>query len=252
MMQLKKGITILLATILCLGVVAYVVYAIIVASTPSPEDRCTKIELTIEQNRHAGFITNEVIESELRHAGVYPKDRLMTDIRTRDIETVLAKNEFIESVECYKTANNAVSIDIRQRTPVMYVLPDNSKGYYIDSYGKVISKVNYPVNLPVATGTIPQAYAQKYLSQFGAFIANNEFWNSQIEQIHVSMNADREHIIDLIPRVGDQIIHLGHVTGFEQKLHRLLIFYERAMPEVGWNKYASIDLEYDGQIICKK
>ena len=53
MMQLKKGITILMATILCLGVVAYVVYAMIVAATPSPEDRCTKIELTIEQNRHA-------------------------------------------------------------------------------------------------------------------------------------------------------------------------------------------------------
>lgn len=37
MMQLKKGITILMATILCLGVVAYVVYAMIVAATPSPE-----------------------------------------------------------------------------------------------------------------------------------------------------------------------------------------------------------------------
>ena len=86
MTKLKKGIMILLATILCLGVVAYVVYAVVVASMPSPDDKCTRIELTIEQNLHAGFITNEVIENELRKAGVYPKDRLMADIKTRDIE----------------------------------------------------------------------------------------------------------------------------------------------------------------------
>ena len=252
MMQLKKGITILMVSILCLGVVAYVVYAMIVASTPSPDDKCKKLELVIEQNRHAGFITNEVIENELRKAGVYPKDRLMADIKTSDIETVLAKNEFVEHVECYKTANNAINIDICQRTPVIYVLPDNAKGYYVDTYGKVISKANYPVNLPVATGNISQAYAQKYLSKLGAYIVNNEFWDSQIEQIYVSLNPDGEYVIDLIPRVGSQVIHLGHVTGFEQKLHRLMVFYEKAIPEVGWNKYRTIDLEYDGQIICRK
>ena len=172
-MQLKKGITILMVSILCLGVVAYVVYAMIVASTPSPDDKCKKLELAIEQNRHAGFITNEVIENELRKAGVYPKDRLMADIKTSDIETVLAKNEFVEHVECYKTANNAINIDICQRTPVIYVLPDNTKGYYVDTYGKVISKANYPVNLPVATGNISQAYAQKYLSKLGPLPNSN-------------------------------------------------------------------------------
>jgi len=243
---------ILLATTLCLGVVAYVVYAMIVASTPSPDDKCTKIELNIEQNLHAGFITNEIIENELRKAGVYPKDRLMTDIKTRDIEKLLAKNEFVECVECYKTANNVIRIDIRQRTPVVYVLPDNGRGYYIDTFGKIISKANYPVNLPVATGRITEAYAQKYLAKLGAFIVNDKFWNSQIEQIYVTTNADREYVIDLIPRVGNHIIHLGHATDFEKKLHRLMVFYEKAIPEVGWNKYKAIDLEYNGQIICKK
>jgi hypothetical protein len=31
-----------------------------------------------------------------------------------------------------------------------------------------------------------------------------------------------------------------------------MVFYEKAIPEVGWNKYRTIDLEYDGQIICRK
>lgn len=252
MMQLKKGIRFLIGAILVIGVAAYIVYAIITASSPSPEDRCNHIELNIEQNLHSGFITNGIIENELRKANIYPKDRLMADIRTRDIEKTLSKNEFIEQVECYKTANNSVIINIRQRTPVIYMLPDNGKGYYIDKFGKVITKSNYPVNLPVATGNISEKYAKKYLSELGTFIVNDEFWNSQIEQIEVKVNADKEYVIDLIPRVGHQIIHLGHISHFEKKLHRLMVFYQKVMPTVGWNKYSAINLEYKGQIICKK
>ena len=252
MMQLKKGITILIGAILILGVAAYAVYAIIVASSPSPEDKCTRIELNIEQNQHSGFITNQIIEDELHKANIYPKDQLLADIRTRDIEKTLAKNEFVEQVECYKTVNNSVVINIKQRTPVIYILPANGQGYYIDKYGKTITKTNYPVNLPVAIGNISEKYAKKYLSQLGAYIVNDEFWNSQIEQIYVKVNADKEYVIDLFPRVGNHVIHLGHITDVEKKLHRLMVFYEKALSEVGWNKYSSIDLEYEGQIICKK
>jgi cell division protein FtsQ len=252
MIQLKKGIKILIGAILVLGVATYAVYAAIIASNPSPEDRCTHIELNIEQNPHSGFITNEIIENELHKANIYPKERLLADIRTRDIEKTLMKNEFIEQVECYKTANNTVTINIKQRTPVIYILPDNGKGYYIDKYGKIITKTNYPVNLPVATGIMSEAYATKCLSKLGAYIVNDEFWNSQIEQIYVKANADREYVIDLIPRVGNHVIHLGHITNFENKLHRLMVFYEKALSQIGWNKYSSIDLEYEGQIICKK
>ena len=252
MMQLKKGIRILIGAILVLGVAAYAVYAAIVASSPSPEDKCTHIELNIEQNLHSGFITNEIIESELHKANIYPKDRMLADIRTRDIEKTLSKNEFVEHVECYKTANNTVIINITQRTPVIYVLPNNGKGYYVDKYGKTITKTNYPVNLPVATGIMSEEYAKKCLSRLGAYIMNDEFWNNQIEQINVKANADKEYVIDLYPRVGNHVIHLGHITNFDKKLHRLMVFYEKALSEVGWNKYATIDLEYEGQIICRK
>lgn len=252
MMQLKKGIRILIGAILVLGVAAYAVYAVMVASTPSAEDKCTHIELNIEQNLHSGFITNEIIERELHKANIYPKDRLMADIRTRDIEKILAKNEFVESVECYKTANNTVIINIKQRTPVLYVLPNNGKGYYIDKYGKIITKTNYPVNLPVATGIMSEKYAKRALSKLGAYIVNDEFWNNQIEQINVRANADNEYVIDLYPRVGNHVIHLGHITNFEKKLHRLMVFYKQGLSEVGWNKYSAIDLTYEGQIICRK
>lgn len=252
MIQLKRGLRIIIAVLLTLAIFAYIAYAIVVSNQPSPEERCKAIELNFEENLHAGFLNSVIIEAELRKANIYPIDRLMSDIRTRDIEQALSKNDFVEKVECYKTANNKIAIDITQRTPVIYVLPDKGRSYYVDQVGKIIAKNSYPVNMPVATGNITEAYAKRHLSRLGTFIVNDKFWNGQIEQIHVSTNKDKEYVIDLIPRVGDQMIHLGQVTDFENKLKRLMVFYKQAMPKVGWNKYSILNLEYKGQVICKK
>jgi cell division protein FtsQ len=73
-----------------------------------------------------------------------------------------------------------------------------------------------------------------------------------VEQINVSTNSDNEYTITLIPRIGHHTINLGTIDNFENKLARLHTFYEKALPTIGWDKYTTINLEYDGQIICKK
>ena len=66
-----------------------------------------------------------------------------------------------------------------------------------------------------------------------------------------SMLTDNDEI-DLIPRVGNQIIHLGTTENYEGKLRNLEAFYDKVLPEVGWNKYSVINLEFKDQIVCKK
>jgi cell division protein FtsQ len=80
------------------------------------------------------------------------------------------------------------------------------------------------------------------------YISDDDFWSAQIDQIFV----DRDDEIDLIPRVGNHVIHLGTVENFEGKLRNLEAFYEEVLPEVGWNKYSIINLEFKDQIVCKK
>lgn len=251
-MQITKGMKIIGAAILSLSVAAYIVYAMIQSAERNDNDKCDGIELNIEKNSNSGFITFDIVEKDLRNANILPTGRPMCDISTGQIERTLKKNEFVEKIECYKTSNNKVAIDITERTPVIYLLPDNGEGYYVDKYGKVITKNSYPVNMPVVTGKFSQHYAKKRLSRLGEYLFNNSFWNSQIEQINVSVNSDREYVIDLIPRVGDHIIHLGTLNNFQEKLQRLMVFYRQAITKVGWTKYSVIDLEYEGQIICKK
>jgi cell division protein FtsQ len=64
--------------------------------------------------------------------------------------------------------------------------------------------------------------------------------------------VDNNDEIDLIPRLGNNIVHLGTAENFEGKLRNLETFYKEVLPETGWNKYDLINLEFKDQIVCRK
>jgi cell division protein FtsQ len=80
------------------------------------------------------------------------------------------------------------------------------------------------------------------------YINRDDFWSAQIDQIFVDGNDE----IDLIPRVGNHTVHLGNAENFETKLSILEKFYDKVLPEVGWNKYSVINLAFKDQIVCKR
>ncbi len=80
------------------------------------------------------------------------------------------------------------------------------------------------------------------------YINRNNFWSAQIDQIFVDSNNE----IDLIPRVGNHIVHLGTADNYEGKLRNLQSFYDKVLPEVGWNKYSTINLAFRGSDSLQK
>jgi cell division protein FtsQ len=176
----------------------------------------------------------------------------MVDIDTRTIEQTVAQNPFIENVECYKTPDCKLCLHVVQRTPVMFIMPDNAESYFVDAKGNIIPGGSYPVNMPVATGNISKEYAAKQLADFACFLRDNSFWNKQVEQVNVVVDRNNKRVVEIVPRVGNHIVYMGSIKGYQKKLKRLRTFYEKAMKEVGWNKYKRINLEFDNQIICTK
>jgi len=83
---------------------------------------------------------------------------------------------------------------------------------------------------------------------FAQYVSENDFWNAQITQVYVNGYDD----IELIPRIGSQVILLGSLDDYEKKLDKLKLLYEKALPAEGWNKYKMINLKYSNQIICTK
>jgi cell division protein FtsQ len=45
---------------------------------------------------------------------------------------------------------------------------------------------------------------------------------------------------------------LGSPTEFEYKFEKLQAFYEKAIPQVGWDYYSRINLDYSDQVIATK
>lgn len=253
MKKLKKIIQIVLLIIGCLAVATYIVYAMYIQPEQKEDTICQGVVFSIAEDPYARFVNESDIRELLSDKHINPQGKKMKDVDLSQIEQTIRRCQYIDSVECFKTSQDKVCVYIVQRTPVMYIMPDSmSSSYFIDSRGRVINSTHYSTNMIVATGSITKQYAIKHLVVLGNFLCQNHFWNDQIEQIHVSKEHNGEIVIDCVPRVGNQIIHLGTIDDFETKFNRLKQFYEKAMPLIGWNHYSRFNLKYANQIICTK
>lgn len=249
---MKKLLKIITMLVLLVSVLAYVGYVMLFMPKEREDDVCNGILLQIEENPRADFINGKNIKGILKTEKLNPVGQKMKDVNLTKIEELIRTSQYVDSVECYKTVDGKVAIKIRQRTPVMFVLSDSLKGYYLDKNGNVVPNSNYAFNLPVATGHIGKEYARDKLVDFGKFLFEDAFWNDQIEQINVSNDEHNNPVVELIPRVGNQVIFLGPIDDYRIKLKRLRTFYDKVVPTIGMDKYSRFNLEYPNQVICTK
>jgi cell division protein FtsQ len=107
-----------------------------------------------------------------------------------------------------------------------------------------------PANIGAAyKGLIPAK--EKFLTQlyaFALFLDRDEFWRSQIAQVHVKSASD----VTLTPHEGYEVIHLGALSQYEYKFDKLKAFYRNVYPAGVRSPYSDIDLRYGDQIVCKR
>lgn len=234
--------------LMLLGIIIYLGFAFTRFAEESDYATCGGVDIIIADSTHAGFITADEADRVLRNSGLYPVGKRMKNINSRQIEDALLKNPFIKEATCYKTNGRRLNIMLSQRLPLLRVMANDGKDFYIDDRGYEMEPLGYVADLIVATGKVDTAFTKRYLVDLGLFLRDNEFWNDQIEQI----NIDESGKADLIPRVGNQVIHLGRPDSLQKKFRNLMAFYEKVMPEVGWNKYTNIDISHTNQIIALK
>jgi cell division protein FtsQ len=79
-------------------------------------------------------------------------------------------------------------------------------------------------------------------------LSKQSFTLALTEQLFLNNQGE----LELIPKIGDQIIVLGDTTHLAEKIENLNTFYTRGMQAEGWNNYRSISLKYRNQVICTK
>ncbi len=232
-----------------IALAAYLLLAITAFNRPDEVSNvCNEVKINIQEGIVNGFLNADNIKLQLQRAKLYPLGDAMNQVSTRKIEATLQQNPLVEKVECYKTQNGRVVIDLAQRMPVIRIMADNGDDYYIDEHGNVMPDTYFSSELAVATGNIQKGFAKSTLRDIGLYLLQHPLWRSQVEQINVLP----DHSLELVPRVGNHIVYLGQPEDIEHKFSRLEKFYRYGLPKAGWNKYSYISLEFGNQIICKK
>lgn len=209
---------------------------------------CDQVKIVVEDSASTCFITSAEVTRLLKRNRMYPIGQYIDSIKCKPIETLLKQNIFIQNCECYKTPTGNLCIYIKQRLPILRIMPEGGTSYYIDSEGRSMPEGGHAAHLPIATGSIDKKMAEGPLYHFAQILAEDKFWRSQTEQIHVTPSGE----LELVPQVGDHTLFLGKPIHLEDKLERIRTFYEKALSRVGWNKYSRISVEFDNQIICKR
>lgn len=239
----------ILSILAVLAFVGYLVYSA-VAMTDRHEDIriCRGIDLHISDSLDYGLIDGDMVTSLLQERGLDPVGLSLDRIDIEGIESVLLRHPLVGRAQCYKTAGNMLRINISGKVPLVRVLNNRGQDFYVDSRGEILTQHSLAVQLPVATGYIDRKFASGDLLDVVNAIDCSEFWKAQVEQINVT----REGQIELVPRVGDHLLILGTAQDVEDKLKRLENFYHKGLDNVGWNKYRSISVAYENQVVCKK
>lgn len=227
-------------------------------------ENCKKVEIIIKDSLTNGFVTSGKIFSLVHNENQAILGKSVSEIDIQKIEADLRSIRELNSVEVYKTIDGVLHVDADQRDPMVRILTSYGNSYYIDDSGEIIPhKSSYTPRVIVVSGNIEvpdniissgninamdEDSDLRSIINLVTALNSSELWSSQVEQVWITEKGN----VELVPRVGNQIIKFGKSRDFEQRLRNLEAFYENTIDEVGWNKYREINLMYDGQIVCKK
>lgn len=198
----------------------------------------------------------EELKMLVRNADNKLKGKNLKDIDAEFIENSIKKNRAVADAKVYKIVikdsiryKGILAVKIRHRKPVLRVISNDGKNYYIDREGfQFPVSINYAANVLVASGKITDKFAANELLSFVLYIEKDDFWKSQIEQVFVSEKGD----VFLTPLVGNHIINLGSLENYRKKLRNLYAFYEQELMNHDWDRYRLINLKFDGLVVTTK
>lgn len=241
-------------------IVATAAILIISAVEKKESDNITGVYINIKplENGKTLIDSVDVLTTIERSFGFKLESQKTGLVNIERVERVMEDEPFVKDAEVFMDTKNRIHISIKQREPILRYFDNSGKSFYLDTEGrKMPTSKHYTARVLVATGDIPphepnfmiasKGHILKDLYYLTQYVRANEFWNSMIEQVHVKKG---EFI--LIPKIGKQKIEFGKFEKIENKFRRLRKFYEEGMSRVGWSKYRTIDVRFDGQVIGRK
>lgn len=227
------------------------------------EDLVPSTEINIFRDTKDGFLNKDEILLSLNNFQNLDSI-LVNQVEIKKIEDELLKDSYINSIDAFTNINGKLIVNISEKHPVLRIFNKKADGYYLTQNGDIIplSKnysarvfmVNGYLNIPFIAGN-NSVYDSVYnetklpeILELANTLLEDKFLKSQINQIYINSKFEFE----LLPEFDNHTIIVGDLKNLDKKLQKLEAFYTQALIEEGVGKYKTINLKFDGQVVCTK
>lgn len=254
-----RTLQIWLLIIYALGIASLMGFIII----KNGEEFVQSTELNIFRETEDGFLNKDELLASMKKVANLDSIKI-NQLQTEMIEKEIMKDPFVKSVDAFTNVGGRLIVNVSEKIPVVRVFNKRSAGYYLtengnilpllNSYSARVFVVNGFVNYPFQEGntsvndTVYSRTSLKGILKLTNTLNKNEFLKSQINQIYLNSKMEFE----LIPEFGNHTIIIGDLNNLDKKLQKLEIFYKQALLAEGLNKYKTINLKFEGQVVCAK
>ena len=223
------------------------------------------LAIDVREVDDARFITPQQVREQVLSMGEEVVGVPVAEMDLEAIEDRLRAVPWVSAAEAYHTLDGILHVRVEQRAPIVRVLDQDGRGYYLDAEGHTMPlSTQHTARVPVALGTVHlQGAAERVIDLRGTdslitashlpevhriatFLRQDPFWAALIDQIVVTPEGEFE----LVPRVGGQRIRIGGTDRLEQRFAKLRLFYRQGIDQTDWRRHAIIDLRFDGQVVC--
>lgn len=250
-MKVIKKIFIILGWLSLAGFVGFTIYF---AYMQKVAVRCKAIVVNISPGSPR-FMDEQEISELIEKSGEPTLGHQLSAINIDMLEKKLNSLTTLKDVEIYRkieasgwSFSGKLIINVGQRTPVLRV-KTAKEDYYLDKQGiEIPVSSKYIERMLISSGNFPDETVKSNLLKMTNWINNDEFWKAQIEQIFIQPNGE----LLLIPQVGDYIIEFGKAEDYQVKFRNLKAVYQQGFKNLGWNRYKTISVKYQNQVVCTK
>jgi cell division protein FtsQ len=226
---------------------------VISATQKKSSKRCKGLVVIINNHADELLVTKTDVENWATNFGNNPFDgKIIENIELSEIEKKVQNAGYVKKCQAYTNLQSELVLEVQPYKPIARILGEGENSdKYLDEDGNTfpISK-HFSPKITLLSGSFfnhkKNLKTDKDVFDLISTITSDKFWEAQITQIDINKNKE----VVLLPLLGNNKIEFGKPEKIQSKLNRLMVFYNKILPQTEWSSFSGVSVKFDGQIVC--
>ena len=224
-----------------ISILILIIYLAFFSTKRNLDRNIESLNITFNKER-SNFLNDKIIIKKFNLNNLIKKKSKKNKISLDSIESLIAKNDYVNDATLYFTFDSKLNIEIRENIPLLEV--QSIQKYYLDESGKSFPILkNNQFKLPVVRGEINKDNFLDII-KFYQTISKSDFLKNEIIEIFYYPN---DYKIKL--KSYDFIVEWGQNKRFNRKLKKLIVFCNYLNNDKKQSLYRNVNLKFKNQVV---